>query len=202
MVEVTGNRVTWTYDSTYQLTNEQRSGSNAYNITYTYDRVCNRLVLINGGIRTTSTYDAANELTKTQVVAGTTTITYDANGNMLLSRDPSNNRTSYTWDFENRMTQVALPAAIVDTFTYNGDGQRVAKQDSTGTTKHLWDGQNIVLEADGSNAIEVVYTLEAARTGIFCRTQKRDDIVLSVRRARLDNSTHEQHRRGDRQLPV
>ena len=43
VVESTGNRVTWTYDNTYQLKNEQRSGSNSYNITYTYDAVGNRL---------------------------------------------------------------------------------------------------------------------------------------------------------------
>ena len=72
--------MTWTYDKTYQLTNEQRSGSNSYNITYTYDPVGNRLSLINGGVRTTSTYDAANELIKTQAIAGMTTITYDASG--------------------------------------------------------------------------------------------------------------------------
>ena len=55
---------------------------------------------------------------------------------------------------------MALPSGIVDTFTYNGDGQRVQKQDSTGTTKHVWDGQNILLETNGSNIIQVVYTLE------------------------------------------
>ena len=69
-------------------------------------------------------------------------------------------RTTNTWDFENRLTQVALPSGIVDTFTYNGDGQRVQKIDSTGTTKHVWDGQNILLETDGSNIIQVVYTLQ------------------------------------------
>jgi RHS repeat-associated protein len=165
VVESTGNRVTWAYDKTYQLKNEQRSGSNSYNITYTYDAAGNRLTEINGGVRTTSTYNAANELTKTQVVAGVTTMTFDANGNLLTSRNPSNQRTSYTWDFENRLTQVSLPTAIVDTFTYNGDGQRVQKQDSTGTTKHVWDGQNILLETDGSNIIQVVYTIEPVLYG-------------------------------------
>jgi len=160
VVESTGYRVTWTYDNTYQLKNEQRSGSNSYNITYTYDSVGNRLVLINGGVRTTSTYNAANELTKSQATAGVTTTTYDANGNLLLSTNPSNQRTTNTWDFENRLTQVSLPSAIVDIFTYNGDGQRVQKQDSTGTTKHVWDGQNILLETNASNIIQVVYTLQ------------------------------------------
>ena len=128
VVESSGNRVTWSYDKTYQLKNEQRSGSNSYNITYTYDPVGNRLTEINGGVRTTSSYDAANELTRSQVVAGITTYTSDASGNLLTSRNPSNQRTTNTWDFENRLTKVALPSGIVDTFTYNGDGQRVQKR--------------------------------------------------------------------------
>ena len=39
------------------------------------------------------------------------------------------------------------------------------KQDSTGTTKHVWDGQKILLETDGSNIIQVVYTLEPEHYG-------------------------------------
>ena len=89
-----------------------------------------------------------------------TTSTYDGDGNLLTSLSPGSQRTTYTWDGENRLTQVALPTAIVDTFTYNGDGQRVQKQDSAGTTNHVWDGQNILLETNGSNVIQVVYTLE------------------------------------------
>ena len=165
VVESTGNRVTWTYDNTYQLKNEQRSGSNSYNITYTYDAVCNRLTEINGGVRTTSEpmMRPLTELTKTQVVAGVTTMTFDANGNLLLNRNPSNQRTSYTWDFENRLTQVALPTGVPNTFIYNARGRskpRHRSKDSTGTTKHVWDGQNILLETDGSNIIQVVYTLQ------------------------------------------
>ena len=175
-MEVTGNRVSWTYDNTYQLTNEQRSGSNSYNITYTYDSVGNRFGLNNGGVRTTSSYDAANELTKTQVVAGATTDHVRREWELTLTRDPSNNRTSYTWDFENRPTQVALPAGVVDTFTYNADGQRVQKLDSTGTTRHVWDGQNIVLETDGSNITQVVYTLEPTIYGNLI-SQRRSGVT-------------------------
>ena len=189
-----GNRVTWSYDNTYQLKNEQRSGSNTYNITYTYDPVGNRLVLINGGVRTTSTYDAANELTKSQASAGIDDDHLRRERQPAAEPDPSNQRTSYTWDFENRLTQVALPSASPNTFTYNGDGQRVQKQDSTGTTKHVWDGQNILLETDGSNIIQVVYTLQPELYGnLISQRQERDDVVLPVRRAgsttQLANST-------------
>ena len=60
---------------------------------------------------------------------------------------------------------MALPSGTRNTFTYNGDGQRVQKQDSAGTTKHVWDGQNILLETDGSNIIQVVYTQEPTEYG-------------------------------------
>ena len=39
VVEANGDVVTWSYDPTYQLTNERRSGANAYSITYAYDPV-------------------------------------------------------------------------------------------------------------------------------------------------------------------
>jgi RHS repeat-associated protein len=176
VVESSGNRVTWSYDKTYQLTNEQRSGSNGYNITYTYDPVGNRLALINGGVRTTSSYNAANELTRSQVVAGITTYTSDAAGNLLTSRNPTIQLTTNTWDFENRLIKVALPSGIVDTFTYNGDGQRVQKIDSTGTTKHVWDGRNVLLETDGSNIIQVVYSLQPMLYGNLI-SQRRSGIT-------------------------
>ncbi len=148
------------YDPTYQLTNERRSGANVYNITYSYDPVGNRSLMQSGGALTTYTYNAANEPATSQTSAGTTTYTFDGSGNQFTSQAPGNQRTTNTWDGENRLTQVSLPSGIRNTFSYNGDGQRVVKQDSMGTTRHVWDGQNVLLETDGSNVIQVVYTLE------------------------------------------
>jgi RHS repeat-associated protein len=165
VVEVDGSLVTWAYDPTYQLTNEQRSGGTSYNITYVYDGVGSRTLMLNNGVPTTYTYDAANELVTSQTSAGVTTSAYDGSGNLLTSLAPGNQRTTNTWDGENRLIQTSLPSGVVDAFTYNGDGQRVQKQDSTGTTNHIWDGQNILLETDGSNVIKVVYTLQPAAYG-------------------------------------
>ncbi len=47
----------------------------------------------------------------------------------------------------------------------NGDGQRVGIVDSQGTKKPIWDGENILLETDGSDVTQVVYTLEPAGYG-------------------------------------
>ena len=112
------------------------------------------------GALTTSTYDAANELATSQTGAGVTTYTFDADGNLAISLAPGSQITTNAWDGENRLTRVALPSGVVNTLTYNADGQRVGKQDSTGTTKYLWDGQNTLLDMDGSNTVQAVYTLE------------------------------------------
>ena len=165
VVEVDGSVVTWSYDPTYQLTNEQRSAPNSYDITYTYDAVGNRTLLVNNGAPTSYVYNPANEMATSQTSAGVTTYAFDGDGNLLTALAPGNQVTTNTWDGENRLTLVALPSGIVDTFAYNADGQRVQKQDSTGTTNHVWDGQNILLESNAGNIIQVVYTLEPVSYG-------------------------------------
>jgi hypothetical protein len=60
IVEGNGDVVTLAHDPTYQLTNEQRSGANSYNVSYIYDSVGNRTLLVNGGAVTTNAYDAGN----------------------------------------------------------------------------------------------------------------------------------------------
>ncbi|MFO0915184.1 MAG: hypothetical protein U0795_19640 [Pirellulales bacterium] len=74
-------------------------------------------------------------------------------------------RTTHTWDDENRLTQVAKTGMTTNVYTFNGDGQRVQIVDSQGTKKPIWDLQNILLETDGSNVTQVVYTLEPAGYG-------------------------------------
>src|SRR5262249_50296718 len=59
VVEADGTRVTWSYDSIYQLTREGRSGANAYDVTYSYDAAGNRKTMLKGGVITTYGYDVA-----------------------------------------------------------------------------------------------------------------------------------------------
>jgi RHS repeat-associated protein len=164
-VEADGNRVTWSYDPTYQLTRERRSGANSYDVTYSYDASGNRLVKIDGGARTTYGYDAADQLRYHQDGGGRTTYTFDASGNQQIELAPNGDRTTNTWDFENRRTLVRLPAGTRNTFVYQADGLRVQSQDSGGTTRHVWDGQNVLLETDGADVTGVVYSLEPVQFG-------------------------------------
>ncbi len=194
VTEVDGTLTTWSYDATYQLTAEQRSGATSpdwttftlsqwesftlaqwqaltlasggsgYNTTYTYDPVGNRLVKNDSGQLTTSTFDAANQLVTSTGPSGVTTYTFDAAGNQQIEQGPAGITTS-TWDNENRRTLAHLPNGIANTFSYNADGQRFQKQDSSGTTRFVWDGQAYLAETDGTNATQAEFICEPTTYG-------------------------------------
>ena len=165
VVEADGNLVTWTYDNTYQLTRERRSGADSYDVTYTYDPAGNRGTMLQSAVTTTYVYDAANELLTLKDSAGTTTYTYDADGNQLTQQVPVTGTTSHTWDYEDLLTRVHLPGGGRSTFTYNWQNKRVQIEDSGGTSKPLWDGDNLLLETDGADVTQVVNTLEPEQYG-------------------------------------
>jgi|GEM_PF-687004 len=80
VAEIDGSLVTYAYDFTNQLTNERRSGSTPYNTTYSYDGAGNRLTQNDTGVLTTYTYNAANELTQSQVNVSSTFYQYNCGG--------------------------------------------------------------------------------------------------------------------------
>src|SRR5439155_10571411 len=100
-----------------------------------------------GGVTTASTYDNANRLT----AQGSTTFTYDNNGNRL-TKSPGGKALSYTYDPENRLKSASGPTAV--SFAYDGDGYRVSKTVGRTTTRSTWDrtGQGWLgtVIADGS----------------------------------------------------
>src|SRR5207247_6446298 len=158
-----GTAVTWSYDKTYQLTNEKRSGANSYNVTYLYDAAGNRLRKTDSGTITTTTYDAASQLIKQNAAGAITTYLFDANGNQ--QRTTASVLTTYTWDFENRLTKIRQgnPTPAINTMTYDGDGRRVRKDDTGGSVKHIWDGANLLEDTDQNDITSVVYTARADR---------------------------------------
>ena len=160
VVEADGSRVTWSYDATYQLTGEHRTGSTPYRDTYTYDASGNRTLKIHDGARTTSAYDAANQLIYSDDASGRTTYTFDADGNQEVVEDPAGDRTTYAWDYENRMSSAQLPSGVRNTMAYEPDGLRVKLEESTGTKKFVWDEQNYLAETDENDDTQVVYTNE------------------------------------------
>jgi RHS repeat-associated protein len=158
MVLANGDRVTWTYDSLNRLTREQRDGSNAYDVTYTYDATSNRLTKLSGGVTTTYTYNAGDALTVENAGGTVATFSYDNAGNTALV-EAAGGVTSYTWDPENRLTGIVLPAGGGTwTMAYDPSGLRREKQAAGTTTRFIFDGQRLLQETDGSNATQAQYT--------------------------------------------
>jgi len=152
-------RATWSYDPTYQLTAEHRTGTSPYLATYVYDAAGNRVSLReNPNPPKTYTYDAANQLHTGKTSSGTTTYVYDSAGNLQVERAPGDQRTTSTWDAENRLTRVKLPSGAITTMVYDADGLRVRKEDSSGTKKFVWEDQRMLLETDGNDATQAAYT--------------------------------------------
>jgi RHS repeat-associated protein len=150
VIEADGVRVTWSYDKTYQLTREQRSGANACDTTYTYDAAQNRRLKIDSGARTTYTCDAANQLSWVQDSTGRTTYTFDASGNQERVLTPTGQRTTYVWEFENRNTVVSQPSGARTTMAYEAYGRRMLREDASGTVRFLWDESVCLGEIDTS----------------------------------------------------
>jgi RHS repeat-associated protein len=160
VVEANGDRVTWSFDNLYQLTNERRSGANAYNVTYAWDGAGNRTSMRDGGVPTTYTTNAANQLVTAKTPSGTTTYIFDPSGNQQVVIAPGGGRTTNVWDFENRLVTVIPPTGPRTSMQYDGDGTRVRKDSSAGTSKFIWDEENVLLEADQNDVTQVLYTLQ------------------------------------------
>ncbi|HEX5202729.1 MAG TPA: hypothetical protein VFW27_22595, partial [Actinoplanes sp.] len=140
-----------------------------------YDPTGNRLLKIHDGARTTSTYDAANQLRYTEDVSGRTTYTFDPDGNQQGVLAPTGDRTTYVWDYENRMTSVQLPSGIRNTMAYEPEGLRVKLEESTGTKKFVWDEQNYLAETDDADDTQVVYTNEPRLYGNLVSQRRGTD---------------------------
>jgi RHS repeat-associated protein len=157
VVESSGDRTTWTYDATYQLKHEKRTGGTAFDVTYSYDPAGNRTWQIDSGTRTTYAFDAANQLlTQKPAGSGTTTFSYDNSGNRS-QMNAAGVLTFYTWDENSQLIQ-AVPVASPVTLTYTGDGRRVKKNVGASVRKFIYDFEKILQETDGTNTTQKEYT--------------------------------------------
>jgi RHS repeat-associated protein len=160
----TSSTTTFTYDALDRLASvcfqATCPGSGDPFIRWTYDAVGNRLTEARSTGTTTSTYNAADQLTQ----AGSTSYTYDQNGN-----EKSAGSKTFSYDLANRLVSTAS-GSTTTTYTYDGDGNRL--QASTGNqaskkTNFVWDSNGdlpqLALERDGSGALLRSYRYGARR---------------------------------------
>jgi RHS repeat-associated protein len=127
--------------------------------TYSYDAVGNRQTETSDAGTTIYAYDDADRLTTVDPPgAGSTTYTFDANGNQTAA-----GATTFTYDRADRL-RTAVVGSTTETYTYWGDGAR--RSASTGsqankTTRFLWDRNQVLpqlaLERNGSDSLLRAY---------------------------------------------
>ena len=137
---------------------QQRSGANAYNVSFSYDGDGNRTLKNDSGQLSSYVYNTGDQLLAlTTPDSKVTTSAWDGEGN-LASENAAGSLTTYTWDEENRLTEILSPDASLVTHTYGADGLRRKKESSSTTRNFVWDGVNMLQELDNLLATQAQYT--------------------------------------------
>ncbi|MFZ1804480.1 MAG: hypothetical protein WAU05_11200 [Nitrospira sp.] len=120
-------------------------------LTYTYDAAGNRIKTGGTFARsnlppalTTTIYNANNQ----QTTFGTSTETYDLNGNLATTTD-TGVTTTYTWTARNQLTGISR-TGLTASLTYDSFGRRTSKTINGTTTNFVYDRLNPVQEKNGA----------------------------------------------------
>jgi len=133
----------YTYDSAGRLVSITHSGGQGIQIPlgYSNDAANDRLLYTTDVVEppaVNNTFDAGGRL----VQSGSSTYTYDDNGNLTSATD-STGTTTYTWDSRNRLQSVFAPNGQKTTLVYDFAGNLISQRDS-GPTLNLT--QSFVLD--------------------------------------------------------
>jgi len=155
---------------------KQKTGVDAYRLSWTFDVAGNRKTETSYNADGTSQYQSTYayggtgkplhslaSVTTTGLGAGTNTYNYDAAGNTTSRPGLGGAQQALTWDEEGKLTKVA--DSTETTMVYDTDGNRVVRRDPGGyRTVYLTDGTELRANADGSVAATRYYGGVAVRT--------------------------------------
>ena len=181
MLAVTDRRgnvkVTNQYDGNQRVTQQTLAGGATYQFAYTLDG--------GGNVTQTSVTDPRAVVTRFQfnanryvtqkiaahgtALAQTTSVTYQAGTNLLLTQvDPLNRTTAYTYDVNGNILTVTrlsgTGGAVTDTFTWTADFNRVAtyRNALNQTTTYTYDSRGNVLTVVNPLSHTTTYTYNQA----------------------------------------
>jgi RHS repeat-associated protein len=131
--------------------------------TYTYDNAYRQSLVQTQSLRSTYTYDAADQLTSINALpSNITTHLYDQNGSRLRIYDTAGvaeNNVTYTWDAANRLRTAQLKSGQVLTYLYHYDNLfgtlRVRKTGMGRTESLFWDGDTPLMWQAGGGLSEL-----------------------------------------------
>jgi RHS repeat-associated protein len=143
-----------TYDALGRLIGESRAGTLAWQRGYAYDGAGNLVRVVEDGLATVLSYDAAGRLVS---MSGghTATLTWNANGQLTASTLDGVAR-AYGYDAEGRLVSVT-GADFAVTYEYDPLGRLVRATRNGAVTSYAYDGvspaSNLVAEYDSTGAV-------------------------------------------------
>jgi RHS repeat-associated protein len=200
VTEQDGTARTYSYDLLYRLTEERvtdAAGALAYQNTFTYDPVGNRLgqerLAADGAVETIAySYDERGRLLSE--VSGLRHVTYgwDANGNRVsrsgTAADGSDAGTTYSWDLENRLAAVVLADGTAVAHRYDFDGTWLGRVVTGGPDPSEEGDRGWVIDASGALS-RVVGQLDEAGD-LEAEFPRRDGELLGSLQAGTESYVH------------
>jgi len=137
---------------------------------YEYDKVGNRTKKTHGSEEITYTYNGLDQLltavtNRGGTEAGTSTYTYDGNGNQVKEVNTDTLTTTVNvYDEENRLSKVTrTSSATEETFEqenlYNGEGQRIQKKEGAKVTNYFYQDGVVSYTTDAGDNTKVIQNL-------------------------------------------
>jgi YD repeat-containing protein len=120
------------------------------------------VLAVEGSVRTTSTYDPADQLTAAQTGTAVTNYSYDGAGNRVRQDVSGGALSLYAWDAWGRPV-VVTPFSAAVSLAYDADGRRVGRSGGAGPAKiYLYDFHTLLREQqdDGSAVRQYASTAE------------------------------------------
>jgi RHS repeat-associated protein len=136
------NITTYEYNKANLLT--QTTNPLMQSTSYTYDKRNNLVSTINPLMQSTSySYDALSRLTSTTTPAGTSYLSYNEKGNVVVSTDNKGYITIYSYNTQNLKSSETNPLGHSRYFTYAPNGNRLTETDYSGNlTTNVFDSLN------------------------------------------------------------
>jgi RHS repeat-associated protein len=154
MTDSSGNTTSYAYDATGQLIQVTLPGGGT--IAYVYNAAGDRSEVLTNGTPTSYSSNSDNEITQ----VGSTSYTYDANGNLTAVTD-SSGTTTYTYNDLNQLTSITAADGTVTTFQYSPLGFLVGESVNGTQTNYLVDptgSSSVVAAYNGSGSLITNYT--------------------------------------------